>query len=94
MCNPEKSSRKAYLGEVEAFLKGLRVDIIGISAGFDNHELDWGGLMATDDYCVIGQMVKETALKTGAGYFAVLEGGYNHDVLGQNVLALIEGMSR
>jgi acetoin utilization deacetylase AcuC-like enzyme len=25
--------------------------------------------------------------------FAVLEGGYNHDVLGRNALALIEGLS-
>jgi len=93
MSNPEGTTRKAYLGEVESFMKGLRVDIIGISAGFDNHELDWGGLLTTDDYFVMGQMVKETAQRIGAGYFGILEGGYNHDVLGQNVLALIEGMS-
>jgi len=35
----------------------------------------------------------EAAQKMGAGYFGILEGGYNHSVLGQNVLALIEGMS-
>ena len=94
MCNPGGRGRKAYLEEVESFLKGLRVDMIGISAGFDNHELDWGGLLLTDDYRVMGQMVKETAQKIGAGYFGVLEGGYNHDVLGQNVVALLEGMSK
>ncbi|MCL2029049.1 MAG: histone deacetylase family protein [Deltaproteobacteria bacterium] len=88
-----ESGRKAYLGEVESFLKELRVDIIGISAGFDNHELDWGGLLSTEDYFVMGRMVKERALEMGAGCFGLLEGGYNHCVLGQNVLALIEGIS-
>jgi len=92
--NPEESDRNAYLRGVELFLNGLRVDIIGISAGFDNHELDWGGLLKTDDYFVMGRMVKETAQKIGAGYFGILEGGYNHSVLGQNVLALLEGMSK
>jgi acetoin utilization deacetylase AcuC-like enzyme len=93
ICNPEGSDRKTYLGEVESFLKGLQADIIGLSAGFDNHEEDWGGLLTTDDYFTLGRMVKETALKTGAGRFGILEGGYNHNVLGRNVLALIEGMS-
>ena len=91
--NPQESDRKAYLHGVESFLKGLHVDIIGISAGFDNHVEDWGRLLLTDDYFVMGQMVKETALKTGAGYFGILEGGYNHSVLGQNVVALLEGMT-
>jgi acetoin utilization deacetylase AcuC-like enzyme len=40
----------------------------------------------------MGSMVRKTAMETGAGFFAVLEGGYNHRVLGQNVLALIQGM--
>jgi len=94
MCNPRGADRKGYLREVASFLKALRVDIIGISAGFDNHQLDWGGLLATDDYFAMGQMVKEAALATGAGYFGILEGGYNHSVLGQNVLALLGGMSK
>jgi len=93
MFNPNEPDRMTYLKKVETFLNDLQVDIIGISAGFDNHEEDWGGLLQTDDYFVMGRMVKERALKTGAGYFGVLEGGYNHSVLGQNVLALVEGMS-
>jgi acetoin utilization deacetylase AcuC-like enzyme len=28
------------------------------------------------------------------GCFGILEGGYNHEVLGGNVLALIQGMAR
>lgn len=93
ICNPDESDRQAYLEKVASFLKTLQVDIIGISAGFDNHEEDWGGLLTTDDYFAMGQMVGETARKTGAGCFGILEGGYNHSVLGQNVLALVAGMS-
>lgn len=91
--NPQDSNRESYLKGVESFLKGLQVDIIGISAGFDNHVEDWGRLLLTDDYFTMGQMVKEAAAAMGAGYFAILEGGYNHSVLGQNVVALLEGMA-
>jgi len=90
--NPKESNRKDYLKGVEDFLENSHVDIIGISAGFDNHKEDWGGLLTTDDYFVMGQMVKNAARKINAGYFGILEGGYNHQVLGQNVLALLEGM--
>jgi len=92
--NPNSSNRAAYLDGVEAFLSENPVDIIGISAGFDNHAEDWGGLLATDDYFTMGQMVKEAARKNEGGYFGILEGGYNHKVIGQNVLALLEGMSK
>lgn len=93
LCNPDSSNRKSYLNVVESFLNRHQVDIIGISAGFDNHEQDWGGLMKTSDYFDMGEMVKKAAKKMNSGYFGILEGGYNHDVLGQNVLALLEGMS-
>lgn len=90
--NPDRHNRKDYLAEVKKALDS-QVDIIGISAGFDNHIDDWGGLLATDDYFEIGRMTKEAADKSGGGYFAILEGGYNHRVLGENVAALINGMS-
>ncbi len=70
-----------------------KVDLIGISAGFDNHEEDWGRLLATEDYFSIGTMVRQTARACGGGCFAILERGYNHDVLGHNVAALIGGLS-
>ena len=38
-------------------------------------------------------MVRQTARASGGGCFAIFEGGYNHDVLGHNVAALIEGLS-
>jgi len=40
----------------------------------------------------MGSLVREASLKNGGGCFAILEGGYNHLVLGDNVLAFIEGM--
>ncbi len=90
--NPESRYRDRYLNEVREKLKGVSVDMIGISAGFDNHAEDWGGLLATEDYYDMGVMVKESAKRSGGRYFAILEGGYNHRVLGKNALALIEGM--
>ena len=91
--NPQAHHREAYIKEVENVLKQCQADIIGISAGFDHHKEDWGGLLRTDDYREMGYMVRETALKNNGGFFAILEGGYNHQVLGQNAKALIEGMS-
>ena len=91
--NPESTDRDAYLNEISTQLTACHADIIGISAGFDNHRDDWGGLLRTDDYHDIGKLVRQTAQRNDAGYFAILEGGYNHQVLGDNVLALIQGMS-
>ncbi len=93
LLNPYSHDRDVYMQEVQKELSVCNVDIIGISAGFDNHIEDWGGLLLTQDYYDMGQMVKEAALRSGGGYFAILEGGYNHGVIGQNALALIKGMS-
>jgi len=91
--NIESLSRSDYLKEVESALKNCQADLIGISAGFDNHTDDWGGLLYTEDYEEIGYRVRSAADAVGGGCFAILEGGYNHEVLGQNVMALIKGMS-
>jgi acetoin utilization deacetylase AcuC-like enzyme len=90
--NPYAPDATSYLREI---LENLdeNVDIIGISAGFDNHEDEIGGLLSTEDYRKIGRLVRQASLKNRSGYFAVMEGGYNHQVLGRNVMALIEGMS-
>jgi len=89
--NPYAADADSY---VKKIMENLQedVDIIGISAGFDYHKDDWGGLLSTEDYGEIGRLVKEACRKKRAGYFAALEGGYNHDVLGQSVLALIKGL--
>ena len=91
--NVEAGNRVLYLDEISNEMAACQADIIGISAGFDNHQEDWGGLLATEDYFEIGHMVRKAARRIGGGYFAILEGGYNHQVLGANVLALIDGMS-
>lgn len=92
--NPTATNRKSYLQYVEGCLAAAPFDIVGISAGFDHHQQDWGGLLATEDYEAIGRMAVEAVRPRGAGCFAVFEGGYNHKVLGCNVQALLRGMAR
>ncbi len=91
--NVQAARREDYLEEVAREMASCRADIIGISAGFDNHRQDWGGLLTTADYRDIGRLVREAARRQNGGCFGLLEGGYNHQVLGHNVLALIEGLS-
>jgi len=91
--NPEADDRQTYLQEVRTHLAAATVDIIGVSAGFDNHMQDWGGLLSTEDYRTIGGMVREACQRLNIGCFALLEGGYNHRVLGQNVLAFLRGVN-
>ncbi len=90
--NPDEIDRVLYLREVAARLDSLEVDIIGVSAGFDNHIEDWGGLLYTEDYQEMGRMVHAACRKLGIGCFGLLEGGYNHSVLGLNVLAFLRGL--
>lgn len=90
--NVEASGRDAYMADVKRRLQACRADVIGISAGFDNHEKDWGGLLKTEDYEDIGYMAAQAAHRCGGGCFAILEGGYNHSVLGYNVKAMIDGL--
>ena len=91
--NVEAGDRSHYLQQVDQALENCEADLIGISAGFDYHIDDWGGLLHTEDYAKIGRRVRRAADRNKGGCFAILEGGYNHEVLGENVLALIQGMS-
>jgi len=90
--NPNSSNRNEYLKNVQNDLAKTDADMIAVSAGFDNHEDDWGGLLKTEDYKYMGSLVSETARRNRGGCFGILEGGYNHRVLGKNVLAFIEGL--
>ena len=90
--NPESLTREAYLEEVQHGLESTQADIIAVSAGFDHHEQDGGGLLLTSDYETMGKWVREAANRNGGGCFGILEGGYNHDVLGKNVLAFLLGL--
>jgi len=93
--HPEAGNREEYLKEISKGLTSSReCDIVAVSAGFDRHEQDWGGMLKTEDYFTIGEMVKQFAEKVCEGRrFAVLEGGYNYSVLGTNVNSLLEGMT-
>ncbi len=93
--HPESNDRESFLKEVQRCLQTERpYDIIAVSAGFDRHEEDWGGLLKTEDYLSIGRWVKEFSLKKCQGRrFGLLEGGYNHSVLGSNVRSFLQGLS-
>ena len=90
--NPDSDDRNSYLDEVYDALAATDADVIAVSAGFDYHVNDWGGLLYTEDYREMGAWVKETASNNSGGCYGILEGGYNHNVLGGNVLAFLEGL--
>lgn len=90
--NPESANRTSYLEEVQRELDNTTADVIAVSAGFDNHVNDWGNLLYTKDYTTMGNWVRAAALRNGGGCYGLLEGGYNHRVLGKNVLAFLEGL--
>lgn len=92
--HPEGSNAQEFVkGIQKRFERTESFDILAVSAGFDRHVEDWGGLLTTEDYRTIGALVKTCSHKVCQGRrFAVLEGGYNHSVLGQNVRAFLEGM--
>ncbi|MBN1534671.1 MAG: histone deacetylase family protein [Spirochaetes bacterium] len=68
-------------------------DILGISAGFDQYEKDWGKNLRTADFREIGRIAGSFAVKRcGGAVFGVLEGGYYVPDLGLNCIALLEGL--
>jgi acetoin utilization deacetylase AcuC-like enzyme len=91
--HPEGANRESFLQDLERCLQVEKhYEFIAISAGFDRHEEDWGGLLKTEDYFSIGKLAKEFSLKHCHGRrFGVLEGGYNHSVLGRNVRSFLQG---
>jgi acetoin utilization deacetylase AcuC-like enzyme len=92
--HPESRDRQEFINNISQFLESAKADVVAVSAGFDRHEDDWGGLLKTEDYHTIGALVKRFSQRVCRGRrYGVLEGGYNHTVLGMNVKALPEGMS-
>ncbi len=86
--NFSTSDRVVFLEEVEKTLEERSYNIVGVSAGFDAYEKDWGGVLTTEDYYRIGELVKGHCGKR----FALLEGGYYIPDLGRNVEAFLEGL--
>lgn len=93
VANIQDSNSSSFLRNVDLALGSTEYDVVAISAGFDRHVKDWGGTLSTEDYFSIGRNVRDYArAKCQGAYYAVLEGGYNTDVLGENALALCRGM--
>ncbi|MFX1505254.1 MAG: histone deacetylase family protein [Promethearchaeota archaeon] len=89
----EGRTRMQFIQNIKDFFINLNdIDLIGVSAGFDRHEDDWGGLLTTEDYKAIGTIIRDFSEKQcPCPRFGVLEGGYNHRVLGKNVRAFLQG---
>lgn len=78
---------------ISDFLSEKEYGIIAVSAGFDRHKDDWGGMLETEDYARMGEIIKKFAEEKCEGRrFGVLEGGYNHQVLGKNVRTFVDGL--
>jgi acetoin utilization deacetylase AcuC-like enzyme len=91
--HPEEGSAEAFLDRTERDLRGAGDrDILAVSAGFDRGRNDWGDLLGEEDYRRLGKIAGEYAVEHCKGRrYALLEGGYNHQVLGRHVLAFLEG---
>ncbi len=92
--NIQSSNPADFIKSTESSLNSVKdSDIIGISAGFDQYEKDWGANLSTDDYRKIGQLSGQFAREKCRGrIFSVLEGGYYVPDLGKNVESLLMGI--
>ena len=92
--NPDGGNRNSYMREVEDYMQSLSdIDIFVASAGFDQGIEDWGHLLHPEDYFELGKLMKEFSSKLCKGRrYALLEGGYNHNVLPKNVDSFCKGL--
>ena len=91
--NPSSSGHVSYIKEVENFMQNLNdIDIFVASAGFDEGIEDWGNKLYPEDYYELEILMKKYSEKLCKGRrFALLEGGYNHGVLPNNVNSFCQG---
>jgi acetoin utilization deacetylase AcuC-like enzyme len=91
--NPYSSGRTGYIKEVKAYMENLKdIDIFVASAGFDQGIDDWGHLLYPEDYTELGKLMKKYSEKLCEGRrYALLEGGYNHNVIPINVDSFCQG---
>ena len=91
--NPMADNSEDYLKIIEDRISGIQhVDIVGVSAGFDNYEKDLGKKLKTLDFYLIGRLMKQLAKRVcRKRRFAILEGGYYLPDLGKNVAAFCQG---
>ena len=91
--NPYSSGRTGYIKEVKSYMEDLKdIDIFVASAGFDQGIDDWGHLLYPEDYTELGRLMKKYSEKLCNGRrYALLEGGYNHNVIPKNVDSFCQG---
>jgi len=91
--HPEEYTARSFLDRAKGMLEAAgQRDILAVSAGFDRGKADWGDLLAEGDYHELGRIAAEYADRSCKGRrYAVLEGGYNHAVLGRHARAFLEG---
>jgi acetoin utilization deacetylase AcuC-like enzyme len=67
--------REETLNSIKSYLSQIgKRDIIAVSARFDRHVSDWGGMLETEDYARIGDIVRKYADEQAEGRcFAALE---------------------
>jgi acetoin utilization deacetylase AcuC-like enzyme len=92
--NPHGHGDDAFLKEIKhALEESPDVDIIAASAGFDQYIECWGRNISTRAFGKIGNLMYEFAMERCEGRrFGLLEGGYNHEDLGVNILTFCEGL--
>lgn len=92
--HPEGPTREALLSHLKGFIQDEEADIVAVSAGFDRHINDWGGLLTTEDYGEMGRILGGFARERCNGrIFAALEGGYNARSLGEAFGAFCDGVN-
>jgi acetoin utilization deacetylase AcuC-like enzyme len=80
---------KIFEGNFTKCVNAFKPDLMGVSVGFDTFYKDYSCGNAIDiqdsaTYNKIGGMIRKQAEKVGARVFAVLEGGYYLETLGEN----------
>ncbi|MCL5982049.1 MAG: histone deacetylase family protein [Firmicutes bacterium] len=92
-CHVSGSSGYPFVENLKTFLEHTSYDLLAVSAGFDRHAKDWGGMLSDHDYGEIGQALGEAARqKCGGRIFAALEGGYNAGSLATGIGAFLKGL--
>ncbi|HHH52378.1 MAG TPA: histone deacetylase [Bacteroidetes bacterium] len=91
---PPYSGDDIFLDAFNTFLPVIRQfkpDVVAVSAGFDTHKSDMLLQLnvSLDSYYKIGKILKENF----ENIFAVLEGGYNPDILVKSVYNFIAGIN-
>lgn len=90
-----RAFRRCYRDRIFPALREFNPDFILVSAGFDGHMEDpLADLeLTTEDFFWVGDEIRQIAETTCKGRMvSCLEGGYNLDILGENVAAYISAL--